>query len=411
MGDVLPPREHRLRRWVYHLLDGAGHDRLSRFLHGLLVGLVGLSVASVVLQSVPAYDETYGDYFEIAEYVAVSVFTIEYLLRFWSAPEHAPYAGRTGLSARWAYVASGWSIIDFVSILPFYLSFFVNADLRVLLFLRLLRFFKLARYSAGMRTIISVLEAEKRALLASSGILFGCVLFAATAMHLAEHDVQPEKFGSIPEAMWWAIVTITTLGYGDVTPVTLAGRLIASVTMVTGYVMLGLPVGIVATAFAEEIHRREFVVTWSMLSRVPLFHGLDANGIAEIMRYLRAQSFPGGTMIVREGETAHSMYFIAEGEVEIALPGQEIRLGEGQFFGEIALLHNTLRSANVRSTKPTKLLVLDAYDLKTIMSRNPKIGRTIETVAAGRAEFSAKERRGDMIAAELEQAPPEETPD
>ena len=229
--------------------------------------------------------------------------------------------------------------------------------------------------------------------------------------HLAEHDVQPEKFGSIPDSMWWAIVTITTLGYGDVTPVTLVGRLIASVTMVTGYVMLGLPVGIVATAFSEEIHRREFVVTWSMLSRVPLFHGLDANSIAEIMRYLRAQTFPGGTMIVREGETAHSMYFIAEGEVEISLPDQDMRLGEGQFFGEVALLRNTLRSSNVRSTEPTKLLVLDAYDLRTIMSRNPKIGHMIESVAAGRAEFSAKERRGDIIAAELQPAPPEASPE
>ena len=411
MSEALPPHEHRLRRWVYHLLDGAGHDGLSHFLHGLLVGLVGLSVAAVVLQSVPEYEEKYNDYFEIVEYVAVAVFTIEYLLRLWSAPEHTPYAGRSSLSARWSYVVSGWAIIDLVSILPFYLSFIITTDLRVLLFLRLLRFFKLARYSAGMRTMISVLEAEKRALLASSGILFGCVLFAATAMHLAEHDVQPEKFGSIPDAMWWAIVTITTLGYGDVTPVTLAGRLIASVTMVTGYVMLGLPVGIVASAFAEEIHRREFVVTWSMLSRVPLFHGLDANGIAEIMRYLRAQSFPAGTLIVRQGETAHSMYFIAEGEVEIALTGQEIHLGEGQFFGEMALLHNTLRSANVRAIKPTKLLVLDAYDLKTIMTRNPKIGRLIETVAAGRAEFSARERRGDIIAAELEPTPPEATPE
>ena len=279
------------------------------------------------------------------------------------------------------------------------------------MFLRLLRFFKLARYSAGMRTIIAVLEAEKRALLASSIILFGCVLFSATAMHLAEHDVQPEKFGSIPDAMWWAIVTITTLGYGDVTPVTLVGRLIASVTMVTGYVMLGLPVGIVATAFSEEIHRREFVVTWSMLSRVPLFHGLDANSIAEIMRYLRAQSFPSGALIARRGEIAHSMYFIAEGEVEISLPDQDMRLGEGQFFGEVALLRNTLRSSNVRSTEPTKLLVLDAYDLRMIMSRNPKIGHMIESVAAGRAEFSAKERRGDIIAAELKPAPPEASPE
>ena len=411
MSDASPHREHGLRWWVYHLLDGAGHDRLSRFIHTALVALVIVSVAAVILQSVPEYDEEYDRYFEIVEYVAVGAFTIEYLLRLWSAPEHAPYSGAGPLTARWRYLISGWSIIDFVSIIPFYLSYVTNADLRVLLFLRLLRFFKLARYSAGMRTIIAVLEAEKRALLASSIILFGCVLFSATAMHLAEHDVQPEKFGSIPDAMWWAIVTITTLGYGDVTPVTLVGRLIASVTMVTGYVMLGLPVGIVATAFSEEIHRREFVVTWSMLSRVPLFHGLDANSIAEIMRYLRAQSFPSGALIARRGEIAHSMYFIAEGEVEISLPDQDMRLGEGQFFGEVALLRNTLRSSNVRSTEPTKLLVLDAYDLRTIMSRNPKIGHMIESVAAGRAEFSAKERRGDIIAAELQPAPPEASPE
>jgi voltage-gated potassium channel len=252
-----------------------------------------------------------------------------------------------------------------------------------------------------MRTIIAVLEAEKRALFASSIILFGCILFAATAMHLAEHDVQPEKFGSIPASMWWAIVTITTLGYGDVTPVTITGRLIASVTMVMGYVMLGLPVGIVATAFAEEIHRREFVVTWSMLARVPLFRDLGASEIAEIMNYLRAREVPAHTLICQRGEIAHSMYFIAEGEVEIELPEEIVRLGEGQFFGEIAILRKALRSANVRTTETTKLLVLDAYDLRTLSRRNPKIGDAIQSVAHHRSEFRPQPQQGDMIAAEL----------
>ncbi len=159
------------------------------------------------------------------------------------------------------------------------------------------------------------MEAERKALAATAILLFGAVLFSASAIHIAERDAQPENFGSIPAAMWWAIVTITTVGYGDVTPVTLAGRMIASVTMVMGYVMLGLPVGIVATAFAEEIHRREFVVTWSMVASVPLFRTLDATAIAEIMRYLSAQSVPAGTLIVRRGDMAQSMYFIAEGEV------------------------------------------------------------------------------------------------
>jgi voltage-gated potassium channel len=277
----------------------------------------------------------------------------------------------------------------------------MRTDLRVYVLLRLLRFFKLARYSAGIRTLVAVMEAERKALVATSILLFGAVLFSATAIHIAERSAQPENFGSIPAAMWWAIVTITTVGYGDVTPITLAGRLIASMTMVTGYVMLGLPVGIVATAFAEEIHRREFVVTWSMIASVPLFRTLEATSIAEIMRYLSAQSVPAGTLIVRRGEPAQSMYFIAEGEVEIELPSKAVRLGEGQFFGEMAILHKTLRTANVRALEPTKMLILDAYDLQSLVVRNPQIGEAIGKVAASRKELRPDQRHGDIIESEL----------
>jgi voltage-gated potassium channel len=267
--------------------------------------------------------------------------------------------------------------------------------------LRLLRFFKLARYSAGIRTLVAVMEAERKALVATSILLFGAVLFSATAIHIAERAAQPENFGSIPAAMWWAIVTITTVGYGDVTPITLAGRMVASMTMVMGYVMLGLPVGIVATAFAEEIHRREFVVTWSMVASVPLFRTLDATAIAEIMRYLSAQSVPTGTLIVRRGEPAQSMYFIAEGEVEIELPNEPVRLGVGQFFGEMAILHKTLRTANVRAVEPTKMLILDAYDLKSLILRNPQIGEAISSVAATRKELRPDLQQGDIVDSEL----------
>jgi len=390
------------RRRLHVILDGGAHDRIARYVHRALIALVGLSVASVILGSVPDYADEYERVFLLVENVAIGAFTLEYLLRLWCAPEHTPYAEKSALGARLAFMKSGTAIIDLLTILPFYLSFFVAADLRVFLFLRLLRFFKLARYSPGIRTIIAVLEAERKALVASGILLFGAVLFSATAMHVAEHEIQPEKFGSIPAAMWWAIVTITTLGYGDVTPVTLAGRLIASFTMVMGYVMLGLPVGIVATAFAEEIHRREFVVTWSMVASVPLFRELDAPAIAEIMRYLRAQSVPAGTLIVRRGEVAHSMYFIAEGEVEIELPGENVRLGVGQFFGEVAVLYKTLRTANVRAVESTKLLILDAYDLQTLTVRNPEVGLAVRRVAASRSELRPQERHGDMIDAELE---------
>jgi voltage-gated potassium channel len=400
------------RNWYYHLrnrvhvvLDGGGTDATTRFVHRLLIGLVLLSVMAVILESVPDYDRRFGQIFDVIEYVAVAGFTIEYLLRVWSAPDYTPYSDKSPTGARLAFVVSGSAIIDLLTILPFYLSLVMRTDLRVMVLLRLLRFFKLARYSAGIRTLVAVMEAERKALVATSILLFGAVLFSATAIHIAERAAQPESFGSIPAAMWWAIVTITTVGYGDVTPITLAGRIIASMTMVTGYVMLGLPVGIVATAFAEEIHRREFVVTWSMVASVPLFRTLEATAIAEIMRYLSAQSVPANTLIVRRGEPAQSMYFIAEGEVEIELPGEPVRLGVGQFFGEMAILHKTLRTANVRALEPTKMLILDAYDLQSLVVRNPQIGEAIGKVAASRKELRPDQRHGDIIESELR--PPE----
>jgi voltage-gated potassium channel len=404
MQAAAPRGGARLRRRVHEVLDSAGvGDRTARLVHGGLVALVFLSVAAVIFESDPEIASRYGALFTAVEYVAVTAFTVEYALRIWCAPEHRPYSGLTPGEARKAFIFSASAIIDLVAILPIYLSVLIAADLRILLFLRLARFFKLARYSPGMRSIVAVLETERKALAASGMVLFGVVLFMATAMHIVEHDAQPEAFRSIPAAMWWAIQTIATVGYGDVVPHTAAGRLIASVSMVMGFVMLGLPVGIVATAFAEEIHRREFVVTWTMVAKAPLFSALDASAIAEIMRHLRAQSLPAGALIVRRGEPAHSMYFIAAGEVEVELPSGPVQLGEGQFFGEMALLRKTRRSANVRAVTSIKLLILDAFDLHVFTQRNPEIGRHIEAVAASRADFHLRPHDGDLIDAEIDE--------
>lgn len=400
-----------LRRRVHVVLDGGSHAPVAHVVHRALIALVLLSVISVIFESVPEYSEDYAVLFNVIEYVAVAAFTLEYVLRVWCAPEHTLYANRSPTGARLAFITSGWALIDLAAFLPFYLSFYFLSDLRVFLMLRLLRFFKFARYSPGIRTLLAVLEAERKALLAWLIILFGAVLFYSTAMHIAEHEAQPEKFGTIPDAMWWAIETVTTVGYGEVIPLTLPGKLIASFAMVTGFLLLGLPVGILATAFAEEIHRHEFVVTWTMVASVPLFRGLDASGIAEIMRYLRAQSIPRGAFIVRKGEPAHSMYFIAEGEVEVQLARQNVRLGEGQFFGEIAVLRQTSRTANVQATAATKLLVLDAYDLRTLTNRNPEIGDAIREIAQSRSELAPTERDGDIIEAELEGSPASEEAD
>jgi voltage-gated potassium channel len=389
----------RIRRRIHYILDtGLGADKTTILVHQVLILMVLISVSSVVLESVPRIAARYGEWFTLIEIAAVVVFTLEYALRFWSAPDHTPYSGMTPIAARWTFVKTPSALVDLFTVLPMYLSFFVAADLKVLLLLRLLRFFKLARYSPGMRSLVAVLEAERKALVASAVVLFGLVLVAASAMHLVEHDAQPDRFGTIPDAMWWAVVTLTTVGYGDAIPATLAGRLVASVTMFMGLMMIALPVGIVATAFAEEIHKREFVVTWGMIARVPLFGELDASEIAEIMRYLRAQSAPIGQRIVRRGEIAQSMYFIAAGEVTVELPHKQVKLGEGQFFGEVALLRRTRRTATVRASQPTKLLVLDAGDLHLLMERNPELGKRIEQVVQ---ERSLQHAKGDILAAEI----------
>jgi voltage-gated potassium channel len=203
--------------------------------------------------------------------------------------------------------------------------------------------------------------------------------------------------------MWWAIVTLGTIGYGDVVPITALGRVVASITIFLGLIMVALPIGIVATAFADEIHRRDFVVTWGMVARVPLFADLQATEIAEIMRLLHAQQFEAGDVIARRGEPAHSMYFIAAGEVEIELRHERVRLDAGHFFGEVAALRRTHRSATVTAVTRTSLLALDAHDLHVLMDREPRIAEHILEVARSRLgrEITPK---GDLVAEELEEA-------
>ena len=397
----------RLRRRVHFILDGGVADRTARVVHALIIALIVLSVASVVLETVPDLQKRYALVFDAIEIVAFIGFSIEYGLRVWSAPDSAPYFGMSPFRARLAYARTPYAIVDLATIAPFYLGLFLPGDFRVLLLLRLARFFKLARYSPGMRSLAAALQAERKALGASAVIIFGVVLIMASAMHIAEHAAQPDKFGSIPDAMWWSVVTITTVGYGDVVPVTVIGKMIAGVTAFMGFLLLALPVGIVATAFAEEIHRREFVVTWSMIAHVPLFSTLDAAEIAEIMHYLRAQIVPAGTIVVRRGEEAHCMYFVAAGEVQVELPHDIVTLGEGQFFGEIAVMRKTRRAATVRTSAPSKLLVLDASDLGTLMARNPEIARRIEDAIASYGDIPAMSPSGDMTSAEVGKTDPQ----
>jgi len=208
----------------------------------------------------------------------------------------------------------------------------------------------------------------------------------ATLMHLAERGAQPDRYGTIPDAMWWAVVTLTTVGYGDVVPITPLGKIIAGLTAIMGFTLLALPIGIIATSFSEVIHRREFVVTWTMVARVPLFSNLGAGEIAAIMQLLDSRTARRGEVIARRGEKADAIYFIVSGMVEVEMVGGETaRLRDGEFFGEIAILTGDARNATVRACEETQLLVLEAHDLERLINRMPEIGRRIRDVAHARA--------------------------
>jgi voltage-gated potassium channel len=404
-------------RAAYHVLAGArcsffdlleGPQRSSRF--GLsanrIIGLLILtSVCATIFESVPLLRTQYAVLFRSIEILSLAAFSIEYVLRVWIAPEHIPYFHLRAAESRRAYIFSPQGIIDFLAVAPLWIALVGLDDLRILIILRILRVFKFARYSSGMRSLLEVLSSERRALSGCLVILVCATLVSATAMHIVEGSVQPDKFGTIPDAMWWAIVTLSTIGYGDVVPSTALGRGVASVTIVAGLIMVALPVGIVATAFSEVIHRRDFIVTWSMLARVPLFAHLTAENIAHITHLLRAQRVERGEVIVRRGEPAHSMYFVSDGEVEIEWrPDQNlrrVRLGAGHFFGERAILKEKRRSATITAIMSTKLLVLDAADFKALMAEEVAIAEHVQKIVQQRMELNVETGDGDLTSEEV----------
>jgi voltage-gated potassium channel len=404
---ILPHRRRLndpdLRDRLYELLE---HDHLpysvgSRFVR-LIVFIIVIDVLAMILASVPEFDARFGGLFTVIQVAAVVVFALEYAARLWSVVGHS----LRQLSAsrdRIEYALSSLGIIDLMAFLPALIALLAR-DRASLTLLGMLPFFKLVRYSPAMRSLLSALHAERRTLLGCLVILMGAVLLFASLLYAIEHKVQPDKFGTIPQAMWWAIVTLGTVGYGDVVPLTPLGKLVSVFAIVAGLVMIALPVAIISRAFADEVRRRDFVVTWGMLARVPLFSHLGAAEIADIMRLLRAQTIESGEVLVRRGDAASSMYFITAGEVEIELPNQRVRLSDGTFFGEIALLRRTKRSGTVTAMRKTKLLALDAQDFHALIERVPDLAAHVHRTAKARLADTAQAHKGDLAAGEIAQA-------
>ena len=397
-------KEHHepLRRRVYLILEGGrAGGVLGGIVEVFLIVLILLNVIGFTLQSVPEIRHLYWFDLTALEVVSVAIFSVEYALRLWVSVENPIMAEFGPWRVRLRTALKPQMLIDFLAVAPVYfVMFFPFLDLRFLRLVRLLRLLKIARYSPALSTLAQVIANERRALFGTLLLMLCATVFAAATMHAVEGAAQPDAFGTIPDSMWWAITTLTTVGYGDVVPITALGRMVAGITMVAGLGLLALPVGVIATGFIETIHRRDFVITFGMLARVPLFRNFDARILSEMLSLLRSQSVARGGIIAVRGAPARAMYFIVSGEVEVEIPHRKLHFGPGDFFGELALLHETHRRGTIVALTHCRLLALSAENFAALIRKHPALKQRIEEAVRERLKATGTEE-GDFTQSEM----------
>lgn len=245
------------RRRLHELLNGRRSDSgLGRVINNALVVLIAANVAAVIVESNAAANRQTLWGFHLFEVISVMIFSLEYLARVWVAPEREPDSGLPDWRARLRYARSPLALVDLLAIAPFYISMFLPIDLRYLRAFRLLRLLKLTRYFDGLQIFIKVIRGEAGAIAAALLTIFVLIIISACLMFSLEHEAQPEAFATVIDAIWWAVVTLTTVGYGDLTPVTVGGKVLAICIMLLGVAAFALPAGILAARFSEELQER-----------------------------------------------------------------------------------------------------------------------------------------------------------
>ena len=256
MNKKIDPNFYRNRVWT--LLEPANEtDKASKITDIFLVTLIFFNILMVILETVENLYINYKTFFRYFELFSVTVFSIEYIGRLWSCVENKK-KNQSDSKARVEYIFSFSAIIDAIAILPSLLAFlFPTVDLRFVRALRIIRLLKFSRYSNSINTLLVVLWDQRKSFGAAFFILFIILIISSSGMYLVEKDIQPEKFGSIPQSMWWSIVTLTTVGYGDVYPVTSMGKFFGSIIIILGIGTVALPSGILASAFTEHTKRNQ----------------------------------------------------------------------------------------------------------------------------------------------------------
>lgn len=253
-------RYSALKRRTYELIEKAQKgDRSSRSIDITILVLIILNTISIVLESFNALYATYYYQFKIFEIVSVLIFTVEYSMRIWTADLSFP-SERGKLFSVCKYMFSFMALIDLLAILPFYLPMFIPVDLRFLRMFRisrLLRILKINRYTQALSLIMKVIKDKKDELIATVFVMGFMIMISATLMYYVETEVQPEAFPNIVASFWWAVATLTTVGYGDVYPITGVGKILASITAILGIGLVALPTGIISSGFIEAMREGE----------------------------------------------------------------------------------------------------------------------------------------------------------
>jgi voltage-gated potassium channel len=375
---------------LYRIMQPEAPGRAARTLRGVHHAIVALGIGILLADTEAQMRQAYDTGLDVAFHFVCLFFAAEYAARLVAAPS-APGEHRPAWRSRLAWALSLGGVFDLLGALPGLLDIQFGRGYASLF--GFVWVFKLIRYSPGLTSLRRVISDARHALL-SVLLGFGIVLLAAASLaYLAERHAQPQAFGSIPAALWWAIATLTTTGYGDVVPHTLMGRMLAGVVMVSGILVFALWAGILASGYAEETRRRAFLRTWDLVAKVPFFHNVGAAVIAEVTRLLRPRDFPARAFIIRRGEPGDCMYFIVSGEVEVRLRPEARRLTAGDFFGEMALLSGAPRSASIVAVTPCTLLSLDIVHFRELLGRQPELARAIREEARRRESADAQARR------------------
>lgn len=297
-----------------------------------------------------------GIFFQISMYI----FSVEFVLRLF-------------LERRLSFL----SCLDLLVLLN---HFFLGLiDLRVFRMLRAFQIFSQSRILLPANTLFKTIKMQRHALIGSLVLVLSILLVFSTLMYFVEGDDQPVKLGSIPLALWWGMETLTTVGYGDVHPVTGPGRVLGSLIMLLGIAMFALPAAILGSAYYEEMQKRNFLVSLETITEIPIFAQLPINAIGKINEKLDVVLLPAKKVIFEKGDEADSMYIIEIGRVEIDLePNPPVVKDQGDFFGEMGLVSNSPRNATVSTLDEVKLLQLKKEDLEELIEEHPVIFQEIE---------------------------------